>query len=311
VADTKISGLSAGAPAQATDLIPIARSGANFSITPANILAYGSSPVAGTTGTFSSTLAAGNTTITGTQTISGAVSSKSMLVVGSGGSTSAGWHLGNFSSGVSGLWSTTITPSSTNYAFIGTSSQTYVNAVSSLNLLISDATVGAITSTGLAVTGTLQVSTGAAVGGATPGAGGLAFPATAVAVANANTLDDYEEGTWTPSLGGTTTYSGQTGIYTKIGRMVYIQCYLDILLIGTGSTTTISGLPFAAVNVQGLGMCSYFANLNTNLIAPGFYPSGSTLRNSGLATAADTATNDNAIFKSTTRVDFSCSYMAS
>jgi hypothetical protein len=52
VADTKISGLSAGAPAQATDLIPIARSGANFSITPANILAYGSSPVAGTTGTF-------------------------------------------------------------------------------------------------------------------------------------------------------------------------------------------------------------------------------------------------------------------
>ena len=56
MADTKISGLSAGAPAQATDLIPIARSGANYSITPANILAYGSSPVAGTSGTFSTTL---------------------------------------------------------------------------------------------------------------------------------------------------------------------------------------------------------------------------------------------------------------
>ena len=49
MADTKISGLAAGAPAQSTDLIPIARSGANYSITPANILAYGSSPVAGTT----------------------------------------------------------------------------------------------------------------------------------------------------------------------------------------------------------------------------------------------------------------------
>ena len=56
MADTKISGLAAGAPAQAGDLIPIARSGANYSITPANILAYGSSPVAGTSGTFSTTL---------------------------------------------------------------------------------------------------------------------------------------------------------------------------------------------------------------------------------------------------------------
>ena len=63
MADTKISGLAAGAPAQAGDLIPIARSGANYSITPANILAYGSSPVAGTTAAFSSTLSAGAATL--------------------------------------------------------------------------------------------------------------------------------------------------------------------------------------------------------------------------------------------------------
>lgn len=51
-----------------------------------------------------------------------------------------------------------------------------------------------ISSTGLTtVTGTFKVSTGAAVGGATAGTGGLAFPATAVAVADPNTLDDYEE----------------------------------------------------------------------------------------------------------------------
>lgn len=48
MADTKISALAAGAPAQATDLIPIARSGSNYSLTPANILNYGSSPIAGT-----------------------------------------------------------------------------------------------------------------------------------------------------------------------------------------------------------------------------------------------------------------------
>ena len=259
MADTKISGLAAGAPAQAGDLIPIARSGANYSITPANILAYGSSPVAGTT----------------LNAAAGTVGAPAI------------------------------------YLSTDTTSGLYRIGANNDGFAISGAKVLDIASTGLGVTGTGSVTTGFAVGGATPGAGGLAFPASAVAVANANTLDDYEEGTWTPSVGGTATYSGQTGIYTKIGRMVYIQCYFDILLIGTGSTTTISGLPFAAVNVQGLGICSYFANLNVNLIAPGFYASGSTLRNSGLATAADTATNDNAIFKSTTRVDFACAYMAS
>ena len=57
MADTKISALTDGNPAQAGDAIPIARSGSNFKITPASILAYGTSPVAGTTGTFTQTLA--------------------------------------------------------------------------------------------------------------------------------------------------------------------------------------------------------------------------------------------------------------
>lgn len=77
----------------------------------------------------------------------------------------------------------------------------------------------------------LSSTTGAAVGGATAGAGGLAFPATAVAVADANTLDDYEEGTFLPTVyggttAGTTTYAVQrTGYYTKIGRMIFFQFY--------------------------------------------------------------------------------------
>lgn len=79
--------------------------------------------------------------------------------------------------------------------------------------------------TGLAVTGTLSATTGAAVGGATAGAGGLAFPATAVAVANANTLDDYEEGTWTPNQGSGLTVVGafsSIGRYTKMGNVVTV-----------------------------------------------------------------------------------------
>jgi hypothetical protein len=59
---------------------------------------------------------------------------------------------------------------------------------------------------------------------------GINFPATQSASANANTLDDYEEGTWTPSFGGITSasYSYQLGTYTKIGNMVY--CFWDMSL---------------------------------------------------------------------------------
>lgn len=75
--------------------------------------------------------------------------------------------------------------------------------------------------------------------------GQLKFPAAQNASADANTLDDYEEESWTPSVGGTATYTTQTGHYTKIGRQVTIHCNLAINVLGTGSATTISGLPFA------------------------------------------------------------------
>lgn len=70
------------------------------------------------------------------------------------------------------------------------------------------------------------------------------FPATQVTSLNANTLDDYEEGTWTPNVGGSATYTTQEGFYVKVGRMVMVTCNMTINAIGTGSATTISGLPF-------------------------------------------------------------------
>ena len=57
-------------------------------------------------------------------------------------------------------------------------------------------------------------------------------------------LDDYEEGTWTPSIGGTATYTTQVGSYTKIGRQVTLWFDLTINVLGTGSTEFISGVPF-------------------------------------------------------------------
>jgi len=74
---------------------------------------------------------------------------------------------------------------------------------------------------------------------------GITFPASQVLASDPNTLDDYEEGTWTPTLGGTATYTVQTGTYTKIGRFVYVSAMITVNTLGTGSTREIQGLPFS------------------------------------------------------------------
>jgi hypothetical protein len=114
------------------------------------------------------------------------------------------------------------------------------------------------------------VSTTMGVGGATPsGSGsGITFPATQSASSDANTLDDYEEGTWTPSVGGTATYTTQKGTYVKVGRMVTCHFRITINLILTGSTVNLSGFPFTAANDSYgdiySGTCSYFNNIAAN-----------------------------------------------
>jgi hypothetical protein len=105
-----------------------------------------------------------------------------------------------------------------------------------------------------------------ALQGAVPQTGtGITFPATQSASSNANTLDDYEEGTWTPSLGGNTTYNAQTGKYTKIGRNVILGFTLNINTIGTGSTSTISGLPFTVSGNENGLFCTYWESINSSL----------------------------------------------
>jgi hypothetical protein len=65
----------------------------------------------------------------------------------------------------------------------------------------------------------------------------------------ANKLDDYEEGTWTPTLYGTTTagtatYAQRVGTYTKVGNLVYLQAYVVFSSFTGTSEMRISGLPF-------------------------------------------------------------------
>jgi len=91
----------------------------------------------------------------------------------------------------------------------------------------------------------IGTTTRTANGGVLQVSNGITFPATQSACSNANTLDDYEEGTWTPTLGGTATYTVQTGTYTKVGRLVYVSAMLTVNAIGTGNTKQIEGLPFS------------------------------------------------------------------
>jgi hypothetical protein len=86
--------------------------------------------------------------------------------------------------------------------------------------------------------------------------GGIGFPATQVSSADANTLDDYEEGSWTPVFTSDTpptgvTYSSRYGTYTKVGDLVYIRCTILLSSKGTGGSGTvyISGLPFSAAGL--------------------------------------------------------------
>ena len=69
--------------------------------------------------------------------------------------------------------------------------------------------------------------------------GQIAFPATAVPSADANTLDDYEEGTWTATYDDKT----DTGNYTKIGKLVYVNVILDE--VPSNPFGIVTGLPFS------------------------------------------------------------------
>lgn len=117
--------------------------------------------------------------------------------------------------------------------------------------------------------------------------GNYNFPATQVPHADANTLDDYEEGTWTPSLGGTATYTSQVGSYTKIGRQVSAHVRLLVNAIGTGSTGVISGLPFTVSGAATqAGHVGYFGGIATNYTFLSVYASGTTIGISAVAAAA-------------------------
>lgn len=86
------------------------------------------------------------------------------------------------------------------------------------------------------------------------GTGGIQFNGDTAA---ANALDDYEEGTWTPTFGGTTFSGTNAATYTKIGRLVTVQMnFVNQTLASSAGTASISGLPFTC-NSSTFGIVSF------------------------------------------------------
>jgi len=151
--------------------------------------------------------------------------------------------------------------------------------------------------------GNLALTKNIGLGGATPSTSGtgITFPATASASTDANTLDDYEEGTWTPTYstaggGESVTYAIQSGKYTKIGNCVYFQFVLMTNSFTGGSSTIKASLPFTpSTATQVMASCGEASAWTTNCPTTTFASSSTAfvffLRVSGTGTADITTAN--------------------
>jgi len=99
----------------------------------------------------------------------------------------------------------------------------------------------------------------------------IVFPATNVVSTNANTLDDYEEGNFTPTVtASSVAYDNRTGRYTKVGNKVFVECLVQWNSGSFSSATgklTVTGLPFAPVGTihyHGAYGVAYISSVNTN-----------------------------------------------
>lgn len=171
----------------------------------------------------------------------------------------------------------------------------------------------AVSGLSLNITNTGKFGTTVGVGGATPaGTGsGITFPNTQSSSSDINTLDDYEEGTWTAVASaavGTVTLSANTCVYTKIGRQVTVTGSLSVASVSTPSSDLqISGFPFTAafatavtLNLSGLNATATTAMMaRLDASTTGFYI---------FHFAAGSSAGAAGDFKAGSSIQFSCTY---
>jgi hypothetical protein len=108
----------------------------------------------------------------------------------------------------------------------------------------------------------------------------IKFAASQVPSSDPNTLDDYEEGSWSPFINASTTtptvssYTEQNGTYIKIGRLVIVSCQIRATITNAGSgTPRITGLPFAvasALSGVSIGIQNLFSTYPNAHVPNGF-----------------------------------------
>ena len=128
---------------------------------------------------------------------------------------------------------------------------------------------------------------------------------------SANKLDDYEEGTWTPTLSGatTTTYIANTGQYVKVGSVVHIQGEVEINSVGDGDANTVLGLPFVNNGkTSGLAV-GFLRDVATNYYSVALRIDANANRiEFEMQTGLDGSNSANSFFTNGTRVMFSGTY---
>jgi len=163
----------------------------------------------------------------GTLSLEGAASTRSMFRVGSANSTLSGWHLGNNSAGSGGIWSTSITPSATNYTLLADGANTTINSTSV---------------TAIATSGTTRFQVGASgqfgIGGATYGTSGQVL--TSGGASAAPTWTNAATGTVTSITVAAGTGMSGGGTVTTSGTVTLTNAGVTSVTAGTGISVSAS-----------------------------------------------------------------------
>ena len=301
MADSKISALPASTvPLAGTEVLPIVQSSTTKQVSVANLTA--GRDIAAT----SLTTAAVQATNSGGLTLKNS-SGTTQLSAGAGGGD-------NITLSVA----TNITPANAAVAISPTGTGTVtINPTTASNM--NNVAIGATTPLAGSFT-TVKAATTMGVGAATPAASGagITFPATASPSSDVNTLDDYEEGTFTAGIAfggasvGITYDTTPTCTYTKIGRQVTVTGRVGLSSKGSSTgNATITGLIFTPANTGNAGYGSTsidmnnvtFANQYASQITPNSTEislnENSLLGTYSAITDADFSNNSNLLFTAT------------
>lgn len=122
---------------------------------------------------------------------------------------------------------------------------------------------------------------------------------------------DVENGVWTPTLGGTSTYTTQTGKFVRNGNTVTVSFDVQVNALGTGNTSQLYGLPYSCGSLTCAGEIGYFNSLALSVYSLNARVDGGNnwITFSGLTAAATGVAGSLAIFGNTTRIIGTLSYV--